>query len=167
MQLTATLSRLLSAFVVSATLAVVFAQPAAVFTAAQAQSGRSIYEQNCSGCHGVNFEGSGDAPSLAGGTFMLKWGPKMVSELFGEILQTMPPTAPGSLGEPAALNATAYILQRNGARAGQQPLTGSVSTLIRAIANGQAPANAPAQGRGGRGGGSMVVGAGTGNGRGG
>ena len=55
------------------------------FTAAQAQSGRAIYDQNCSGCHGSNFEGSGDAPALSGGTFMLKWGPKMVSELFQEL----------------------------------------------------------------------------------
>jgi mono/diheme cytochrome c family protein len=88
----------------------------AVFTAAQAQSGFDIYAQNCAGCHGADFEGSGDAPALAGGTFMLKWRTKMVSELFGEILQNMPPTNPGSLGEPAALSATAYILQRNGAQ---------------------------------------------------
>src|ERR1700740_3079195 len=119
--------------------------PPPIFTAAQAQSGRAIYDQNCSACHGAAFEGSGDAPSLAGGTFMLKWGPKMVSELFGVILQTMPPTNPGSLSEAAALNATAYILQRNGAQSGQQPLTSSSSTLIRTIASGQAPA-AAAQG---------------------
>jgi alcohol dehydrogenase (cytochrome c) len=99
---------------------------------------------------------------------MLKWGPKMVSELFGVILQTMPPTNPGSLSEAAALNATAYILQRNGAQSGQQPLTSSSSTLIRTIASGQAPAAAAqGQGRGGRGGGLMIVGAGSGNGRGG
>jgi len=157
-------SRLLLSAVFAA--GVVSAQPTGVFTTAQAQAGRAVYEQNCSACHGANFEGSGDAPTLAGGTFMLKWGPKMVSELFGEILQTMPPTNPGSLGEPAALNATAYILQRNGAQPGQQALTGSVSTLIGTIANGQAPAaNTQGQGRGGRG--SMVVGAGSGNGRGG
>src|ERR1700675_4260002 len=113
---------LLSAVLGAVTLAVVSAQPAGVFTAAQAQAGRAVYEQNCSACHGANFEGSGDAPTLAGGTFMLKWGPKMVSELFGEILQTMPPTNPGSLGETAALSATAYILQRNGAQAGRQAL---------------------------------------------
>jgi alcohol dehydrogenase (cytochrome c) len=160
-----------SAVLVTVALAVVIAQQGppqgvGVFTAAQAQAGRAVYEQNCAACHGANFEGSGDAPSLVGGTFMLKWGPKMVSELFGEILQTMPPTNPGSLGEPAALNATAYILQRNGAQPGQQPLTGSASTVIRTIANGQAPAgNAPASGRGGAA--AMVVGAGSGNGRGG
>ena len=87
----------------------VSAQPATgIFTAAQADSGRALYARTCSGCHGADFEGSGDAPALAGGTFMLKWRPKMVSELFGEILQNMPPTSPGSLGEAAALNATAY-----------------------------------------------------------
>jgi hypothetical protein len=113
-------------------------QPIGALTDAQAQSGRAIYNRNCAGCHGVNFEGSGDAPSLAGGTFMLKWGPKMVSELFGEILQTMPPANPGSLGELAALNATAYILQRNGAQTGHQALTPGATTPIGAVAIGRA-----------------------------
>src|ERR1019366_3901379 len=80
------------------------AQTAAVFTAAQAQAGQGVYDQNCAGCHGANFQGSGDAPALAGGTFMLHWRPKMVSELFGEIIQTMPPTSAGSLSEAAGLN---------------------------------------------------------------
>jgi alcohol dehydrogenase (cytochrome c) len=131
-------------------------RPAGVFTAAQAASGRALYNQSCSACHGAAFEGSGDAPSLAGGTFMLKWRSKMVSELFGEILQTMPPTNPGSLGEEAALDATAFILQRNGAQAGPQPLAAAATNVIGTIATGQAPANAPAQGRGGRGGGDAA-----------
>src|SRR5437764_1281528 len=114
-------------------------QPARVFSAAQAEAGRTVYSQTCAGCHGVDFEGSGDAPALAGGTFMLKWRPKMVSELFGLILQTMPPTNPGSLGEAAALNATALILQRNGAPAGQQDLTSGLTMLISAVATGPAP----------------------------
>ena len=134
---------------------------AAVFTAAQAQAGRAVYDQNCSACHGANFEGSGDAPSLAGGTFRLKWGPKMVSELFGLILQTMPPTNPGSLGEAAALNATAYILQRNGAQPGQTALNSGVTTVISTVATGQgaaANAQAPAPARAA---GSIVQGAGS------
>ena len=118
--------------------------PASVFTAEQASSGGAVYSQNCAACHGINLEGSGDAPALVGGSFLLKWRPKMVSELFGEILQTMPANNPGSLSEAAALNSTAYILQRNGAAAGQQALSGGVTTLISAIATGRAPANAPA-----------------------
>jgi alcohol dehydrogenase (cytochrome c) len=96
----------------------------------------------------------------------------MVSELFGLILQTMPPTNPGSLGEAAALNATAYLLQINGAGAGQTALTGGVTTPIGAVASertqgvGQAP---PVSGRGGRGAIPMALGAGStaGQGRGG
>src|ERR1700736_3371788 len=160
MKRSALLSRLLcsSAFAALA-LAVVGGQqpaPATVFTAAQAQSGQAIYTQNCSACHGTNFEGSGDAPALAGGTFLLKWNPKPVSELFGYIMQSMPPTTPGSLGEPASINVTAYILQRNGAPAGQQALTAALTTPISAVANAQAAAaqaQAPARGRGARGGG--------------
>src|SRR5205814_8651466 len=135
-------SRLLSRGLIGwGTLAVAMAQPSGgVFTATQAQAGRAVYNQNCSACHGADFEGSGDAPALAGGTFLLKWRPKMVSELFGQILQTMPPTNPGSLGETAALNATAYILQTNGAQAGLEALTAGVTTPIGAIATGQAPA---------------------------
>jgi PQQ-dependent dehydrogenase (methanol/ethanol family) len=140
-------------------------QRAAIYTAAQAQSGRAIYIQNCSACHGLDFGGTGDSPALAGGTFMLKWGPKMVSELFGVSLERMPPTNPGSLGEGAALNVTAFILQRNGAPAGPQALTAGASTLIRTIATGQAPPGfAPVGGGGGRGAagaGSMVLGAGS------
>src|ERR1700744_5203836 len=75
------------------------APPEGIFTAEQAGAGRIIYVQKCSGCHGATFEGSGDAPPLAGGTFLLKWRSKMASELFGEILQNMPPTDPGSLSE--------------------------------------------------------------------
>ena len=117
-------------------------QTPGAFTAGQASNGGGVYAQNCAACHGMNMEGSGDAPPLVGGTFLLKWRSKMVSELFGEILQTMPANNPGSLSEAAALHATAYILQRNGAAAGQQALSGAATTLISAIATGRAPANA-------------------------
>src|ERR1700739_2008970 len=87
--------------------------PVGVFTANQAASGRALYAQACAACHGADMEGSGDAPALSGGTFTLNWRSKMISELFGQILQTMPLNSPGSLDEAAALNVTAYILERN------------------------------------------------------
>jgi alcohol dehydrogenase (cytochrome c) len=141
-------------------------QPSAmVYSPGQATSGAALYAQACAACHGADLGGSGDAPALAGGTFMLKWRSKMVSELFGQILQTMPPTNPGSLSEAAALNATAFILQRNGAAGGPGPLTAGVQRTIGSVATGQAPSG----GRAGRGGGSIVLGAGStaGQGRGG
>jgi alcohol dehydrogenase (cytochrome c) len=91
---------------------------------------------------------------------MLKWGPKMVSELFGVTLQTMPPTNPGSLDEEAALSTTAYILQRNGAQPGEQPLTSAEATLINSIAMG-APASSVTQAEGDAAVTLPVLGAGT------
>jgi alcohol dehydrogenase (cytochrome c) len=95
---------------------------------------------------------------------MLKWRSKMVTEFFGLILQTMPPTDPGALGETAALNTTAYVLQRNGAQPGQTALTAGATALIGTVVSGQAPAAGAlpqAEGRGGRGTGLMVLGAGS------
>ena len=104
----------------------------AVYTAAQAQAGQAAYAQQCAGCHGNDFRGSGDAPAVVGPDFRAKWGPRATNELFTYLVQTMPPTNPGALGEEGTLNVTAYLLQINGAPAGQQPLTPRVETpLIR------------------------------------
>jgi alcohol dehydrogenase (cytochrome c) len=149
------------------------AQPAAgsVYTAAQAQAGEGSYAQQCAGCHLDDFRGSGDAPAVAGADFRAKWGPRAVNELFTYLVQSMPPTNPGALGEQGTLNVTAYLLQINGAPAGQQPLTPTVSTPLSALLTGQAPAQGPARAGGGRGGGGrrgggaaepMVLGAGGG-----
>ncbi len=138
--------------------------PAAIFTAEQLQAGRAIYTRVCSACHGANLDGTGDAPALSGGTFLLKWRPKMASELVGEILQNMPPTDPGSLSESAALNATAYILQRNGAPAGPQALTTSATIQIGATL-GAAPSRQGTAG-GQRANPPIVLGAGTASGQG-
>jgi alcohol dehydrogenase (cytochrome c) len=144
------------------------AQPAAdgVFTAAQAQAGQAAYAQQCAGCHGQDFRGSADAPSVQGQDFRGKWGPRAVNELFTYLVQTMPPTNPGALGEEGTLAVTAFLLQINGAPAGQQALTPRVETPINTLLTGPAQAPTPAAGgRGGRGAGAaagpMVVGAGT------
>ena len=127
------------------------AQPAGagVFTAAQAQAGQSAYAQQCAGCHGQDFRGSADAPSLQGEDFRGKWGPRAVNELFTTLVQTMPPTNPGVLGEEGTLGVTAFLLQINGARAGQQALTARVETPIGTLLVG--PAQTPVPAAGGRG----------------
>jgi S-disulfanyl-L-cysteine oxidoreductase SoxD len=92
-----------------------------VYTAAQAQAGQAAYARQCAGCHSADLRGSGDAPAVAGPDFIAKWGSRAVNELFTYVVQTMPPTNPGSLGEAGTLEVTAYLLQINGALAGQQP----------------------------------------------
>src|SRR6185295_18959298 len=116
---------------------------AGVYTAAQAQAGQTAYRQNCAGCHGADFRGSGDAPAVAGADFTAKWGPRAVNDLFTFLVQSMPPANPGSLGETGTLAVTAYLLQINGARDGQQPLTATVSTPINALLTGRPRAQSP------------------------
>ena len=127
-------------------------QPAAgsVFTAAQAQAGEAAYAQQCAGCHGADFRGGGDAPPVAGEDFRAKWGPRAINELFTYIVQTMPPTNPGALGEAGNLNVTAYLLQINGATPGMQPLTPRVETPVNAVAQGGAAPPPARAGGGGR-----------------
>src|SRR5688500_973880 len=133
-----------------------------VFTAAQAQAGEAAYSQQCAACHGADFRGGGDAPPVAGVDFRAKWGPRAINELFTYIVQTMPPTAPGVLGEAGNLNVTAYLLQINGATPGPQPLTPRIETPLNAVAQGGAtPPPARAGGAGGRGAMPPVLGAGT------
>src|SRR5262245_12902648 len=121
-----------------------------VYTAAQAQAGQSAYTQNCAGCHGADFRGSGDAPAVVGPDFAAKWGPKSANDLFTFLVQSMPPASPGSLGEAGTLDVTAYLLQINGAPAGQQPLTPTISAPIGTLLTGpRAQSAAPAAGRGG------------------
>jgi alcohol dehydrogenase (cytochrome c) len=141
-----------------------------VYSAAQAQAGQTAYRQNCAGCHGPDFRGSGDAPPVAGPDFSAKWGPRAANDLFTYLVQSMPPTNPGALGEAGTLAVTAYLLQVNGAPAGQQPLTPTVSTPIRALLTGppRAQQGAAAGGGGGRSALPPVLGAGgaAGSGRG-
>ena len=136
-----------------------------VYTVAQAQAGQTAYTQNCAGCHLSDFRGTGDAPAVAGPDFTAKWGARAVNELFTYLVQSMPPTTPGLLGEAGTLAVTAYLLQVNGAPAGQQPLTATVSTPINALLTGQPRAQSPASTATGRAGGRStippVVGAGT------
>jgi alcohol dehydrogenase (cytochrome c) len=129
-------------------------QPATqvTYTTAQAQAGQAAYTQQCAGCHLPDFRGSGDAPPVAGTDFIAKWGPRAANDLFTYIVQTMPPTSPGALGEQGTLNVTAFLLQSNGVPAGQQPLTPQVLTPLNAMGAGQGgPAAAPAARGGGAG----------------
>ena len=57
----------------------------------------------------------------------------------------MPPGNPGGLGEPTYLNIVAFLLESNGARAGNQALTAANKVAIRTVAS--RPARAPGRRR--------------------
>ncbi len=113
------------------------ATPAGPYTAAQATAGRAVYQASCASCHGPDLGGLSNAAPLAGGLFMGSWGDRTPADLVAFMQGAMPPGNPGSLGEAAYLNVTAFILDSNGARAGNQPLTAATRVAIRSIATGQ------------------------------
>jgi alcohol dehydrogenase (cytochrome c) len=130
----------------------------APYTEAQADAGRTAYQANCAGCHGADLGGRNDASALAGGLFMGSWGNRTTADLVGFMMGAMPPGNPGGLGEANYLNIASFILQQNGARPGQQPLTVSARVGISTIATGQLLAQVVQAG--GRGGGRAGAGRG-------
>jgi alcohol dehydrogenase (cytochrome c) len=143
------------------------ARPAGPFTAEQAQAGRDAYTSSCAMCHQADLSGSGNAAPLAGSLFMGGWGNRTTADLVSFMQGAMPPGNPGGLTEAAYLDITAYILQYNGARPGNQALTATAAVGIGTIATGQQLAQITPGGAGaGAGGGRGRGGAGAGGGRG-
>ena len=96
----------------------------ALYTAAQAHEGASVYQQSCAACHGTSLEGVA-APALKGQPFgeMATAQGLTVDSLLAVIANTMPQSDPGSL-KPAQVDAVvAYILQQNSYPAGGTALS--------------------------------------------
>ncbi len=81
---------------------------------------------------------------------MSSWGDRTPSDLIAFLEGAMPPGNPGSLGEQAYVNVTAFILDFNGARPGNQPLTAASKVAIRSVATGQIETAGRPAGCGGR-----------------
>ncbi len=129
-------------------------QPArvGVHSASQAENGRTAYTRSCAICHRTDLQGNFEAPPLAGTNFLNYWRDRTPRELFERVRDSMPPDRPGRLGDQAYLDIVAYLLQANGAPAGDQMLTATTAVPIGTVAAGRtgpAPAiTAQAQGRG-------------------
>ncbi len=92
---------------------------AQVFTQAQADQGEKDYGGQCAMCHGAELLGP-DAPALVGTEVMHNFSTG--AGLYDYISVAMPPQAPGLLDEEVYVNILAYILEANGAQAGDTPL---------------------------------------------
>lgn len=118
-------------------LAIVAPSYAGSFTAEQATAGQQTYNTQCAQCHGRQLEGP-DAPGLSGQDVMGNWD--TVGGLYDFISVAMPPSAPGQLGEENYVNIIAYIMQFNGAVAGDEPLTTDRDYAISLVAETSAGA---------------------------
>ena len=92
-----------------------------VYSAAQAQRGRKLYEAACARCHGEDLSGANARP-LAGESFIRDWGGLQLDGVLARA-QTMPPGAAGSLGEAGYVDVIAYVLEVNEFPHGEAELT--------------------------------------------
>jgi mono/diheme cytochrome c family protein len=101
----------------------------AVYTEAQAERGKKVYEANCVTCHLPDLDGSANPDAgargapLVGTRFVQDFGESRVSTLFNKMKRDMPSGRPGTLTDQEYLDAAAFVLQRNKFPAGSTELT--------------------------------------------
>ena len=108
------------------------AQPQAAdggFTADQSAAGWAAYGRQCGECHGQGLFGA-EAPALRGVDFLNGWAGRTTDELFTYLRDEMPPGLGGSLTDGVYLGLVAYMLDMNGARPGDAPLTADAAVTI-------------------------------------
>ena len=103
--------------------------PVSVFTAEQAERGRTLYEEICVECHLSTLAGASEAPPLRGASFVDAWRAGAVVDLADTIRVTMPPEDRNSLPPQQTYDLAAFVLQANGAVAGDEPLTADAPGL--------------------------------------
>ena len=91
----------------------------------------------------ADLTGDGDAAPLRGNAFLQAWGTRSAKELLSFMQLTMPPQKPGGLPPQEYLDIVAFILQQNGAAAGNQAFTANTAVAINSVLSAPAPA-APA-----------------------
>ena len=101
-----------------------------VYTTAQAERGKGVFNTTCLRCHGEDLGGN-TAPALKGDRFQSSWGGDMIESLFTKIRDTMPPNFGTILDDQVKLDIVTYILQTNGFPAGASELGSAVQTWRR------------------------------------
>jgi mono/diheme cytochrome c family protein len=130
-------ARALVGLVAAGVLALAVGVPAAgkgsrsgVYSAEQAGEGARVYAVQCAMCHGARLEGTVETPSLVG-KFVARWADRPLADLFGYVSSAMPQGSPGRLSAQDNARLIAFILQANGAPAGDRPLPEDDAALRR------------------------------------
>ena len=117
-----------------------------VYTAGQARRGQATVATRCVGCHGPKLDG-GQAPPLAGDSFLAGVAGSPLRDSFTKIRNTMPADAPGQLTAEQATEIVAYLIEVNAFPAGQVALDadgaalGSIAWPARGAPEARPPAN--------------------------
>ena len=100
-----------------------------VYTAAQAERGKTAYNKECAACHSETLDGGGQAPPLAGAEFIGNWAGQPLAELFDKMQSSMPADKPGQLSPSTNADILAYLLSASKFPAGQTELPAAAESL--------------------------------------
>lgn len=85
-----------------------------VYTVEQAERGKLVHREECTGCHG--------ATAYIGEGFVTLWKGRSIFDIFDQLKTTMPDDNPGRLQTAQYVDVIAYILSLNGFVAGAEEL---------------------------------------------
>jgi mono/diheme cytochrome c family protein len=85
-----------------------------VYTAAQAERGKTLFSEKCSGCH--------EPSRFSGDSFLEAWNDKPLKEIWDVASGTMPEDNPGSLKQQEYADIISYFLSLNEYPAGDAEL---------------------------------------------
>lgn len=94
-----------------------------VYTAGQAERGKTQYEVSCGRCHNNALGGSERGPALKGDEFWSGWESDTLDKLFTKIRDTMPAGGIETVSDAGKADILAYLLQSNGVPAGAEELS--------------------------------------------
>jgi len=93
-----------------------------IYSAAQAERGKTAFLKSCSNCHNSTLDGTARAPALRGERFTADWINTNVDTLFTKLRDTMPATYPETVADDVKLDILTYLLQANSFPAGSAEL---------------------------------------------
>ena len=100
-----------------------------VYSKAQANRGRDLYNTQCLECHGSDLMGDPENPPLTTPAFVYKWNSLTVGDLFERVHRDMPPDKRGTLTRRKAADLVAFILSYNGFPSGDGELPPDLPAL--------------------------------------
>ena len=101
-----------------------------VYTTAQADRGKPVYDGKCASCHGSMATVTPDmAPLLNDSGFQNLWRDRSLAQLFSRIRETMPQDKPNTLSPEETADLVAYILNANQLPAGDTALPTDLEIL--------------------------------------
>jgi mono/diheme cytochrome c family protein len=99
-----------------------------VYSAGQAERGKTGYRTECARCHALDLVGTESGPPLVGANF-LKLNGNTLADLFETLRTTMPQDSPGRLTARQYVDLVAYLLQANDCPSGADELPSDVEAL--------------------------------------